>query len=310
MPKWWLTAEAHSLTTLTSAERVIALADDLTANFDTLRSDHARVAVPPRHLLRWDYNPLLRHPLVSLPDGRVIAPQPRLLLRRMSPGGLYYTGIDRLGTWFPSDLGKVVEHYVGLNLRSVPGTSVEGEIRYDKDGKLSVDWFWQHGDMLVLVEVKAMRAALGARTGARGFATELTERLDIAVKQLNRSALRIDDRHPSFKHLPASAARVGLIVTAEPIYPGNSTQLRKHLAPSTMPTLIVSLRDIERLVAHDATAIFAALRRIATDPTLSTWLLSSAMVEVLPAEAGPGPLLRQALAEIDIDPPGGVVSPP
>ncbi len=305
-PEWWRTDESRLLTTLTSPDRVIVLADDLTADFDTLRADHARVAVPPRHLLRWDYNPLHRYPLARLPDGRVIAPQPRLVLRRMSPGGLYYTGIDRLGGWFPSDLGKVVEQYVGMNLRSVNGTLVEGEIHYDKGGKLSVDWFWQHGDMLVLLEVKAMRAALGARIGAPGFTTDLTKRLDVAVWQLNRSASLIDDRHPSFTHLPAGATRVGLIVTAEPIYSGNSTGLRKHLAPTTMPTLIVSLRDLERLVAHEAATIFAALRRIASDPALSAWLLSSAMSEVLTAELGPGPLLRQALTEINIDPPADV----
>lgn len=308
-PEWWGTAEARSLTTLTPPTRVISLAADLTADLATLRADHAslsREQTPPRHLLRWDYNPLIKHPLALLPDGQVVAPQPRLVLRRMTPGGLYYSGIHRLGDWFPSDLGKLVEQYVGLNLRLLEGSGVEGEIVYDRGSKRSVDWIWHNDDLLVLVEVKALRAALGARFGAGSFATDLASRLSTAVKQLNRTSGLIDDGHAGFKHLPAALPRVGLIVTAEPIYAGNSSQLRPYLAEAAMPTLVVSLRDLERLVAQPAEATFAALGQIASHPEMSTWLLSSALTEVLKDSGnGPSPLIRDALRDINIDPPEG-----
>lgn len=303
-PEWWDTTDARSLTTLTQPARVISLADELTADLTTLRADHAGVEAPPRHLLRWDYNPLAKHPLVVLPDGQVIAPQPRLVLRRMTPGGLYYSGIERLGDWFPSDLGKVVEQYVGMNLRLVEGTWVEGEITYDRDSKRSVDWLWHNDDLLVLVEVKALRAALGARIGAGSFATSLAHRLSAAVKQLNRTSGLIDDGHARFAHLPADVPRVGLVITAEPIYAGNSPQVRPYLVDAAMPTLVVSLRDLERLAAQPADAAFGALRQIASDPDMSAWLLSTALTEVLKdAGSGPGPLIRDALRDIDINPP-------
>ncbi len=306
-PEWWDTAEALSLTTLTPPTRVTSLATDLTADLATLRADHAGLPpeqAPPRHLLRWDYNPLSKHPLVRLPDGQVVAPQPRLVLRRMTPGGLYYSGIQRLGDWFPSDLGKLVEQYVGMNLRLVEGTGVQGEIVYDRDSKRSVDWLWHNDDLLVLVEVKALRAALGARIGAGSFATGLADRLSAAVKQLNRTSWLIDDGHARFAHLPAALPRVGLIVTAEPIYAGNSPQLRPYLADAAMPTLVVSLRDLERLVAQPVDAALGALRQIAFDPEMSTWLLSTALTEVLnDSGSGPGSLIQDALRDINIDAP-------
>ncbi len=299
---FWSTGEARSLITLTPATRVIKLANDLTADIATMRRDHATVQPPPRHLVRYDYNPLHKSPLALLADGQVLAPQPRLILRCMSPNALYYKGLQRVGPTFPSDPGKVVERYVGMNVRCVPETQVEGEIIYEKDSKRSVDWIWQLPGLLILVEVKAMRATISARIGAPDFAPDLAKRLNVAVHQLNRTGGRIDDGHVAFQHLPRSVTRIGLIVTAEPIYLGNAASTRQYLTEASMPTLVVSLRDLEDLVAHDAEEVAAALTRIATDPNLSSWLFSSALKHVLgETSASRGPLVVKALRQIGLD---------
>jgi hypothetical protein len=298
---WWSTDEAQPLTRLTPANRVVGLANDLTADLPAMRSDHANVPPPPPHLLRYDYNPLHKTPLVRLQSGLVIAPQPRLILRRMSPAGLYYTGRERIGTTFSDDLGKVVEQYVGMNLRCVPETKVQGEVVYDRDSKRSVDWFWELPGLLVLLEVKGMRATIAARIGAPNFAIGLADRLSVAVKQLNRTAGLIDTGHVAFRHLPRAGKRIGVIVTAEPLYQGNSTGMRQYLADASIPTLLISLRDLESLVAHDADEVAVALTQIATDPELSRWLFSSAISHVL-SRTNParGPLLVRALGRLGV----------
>lgn len=299
---FWSTAEAQELTESTSCNHVLRVASELTADLATMRRDHATVSPPPRHLLRYDYNPLHKTPLALLEDGRVLAPQPRLILRSMSPSVLYYKGLERFGPMFPGALGKVVEGYVGMNVRCVQDSHVEGEIIYDKDSKRSVDWLWQLPGLLVLIEVKAMRATMAARIGAPEFAPDLAKRLNDAANQLRRTNGLINDGHAAFRHLPRSAMRIGLIVTAEPIYVGNASIMRQYLSEANMPTLVVSLRELEDLVAHDAEEVAAALRRIATSPRLSTWLFSSALRHVFgDSSIGRGPLVVKALERIKPD---------
>lgn len=297
---WWTTPEANELTAETPAARVLDLADRLTADMPAMREDHRNVPGAPPHLLRYDYNPLERHPLALLPNGDVVAPMPRLVLTRMSPRGLYYAGIAEFGGGFPDDLGKAVEQYVGLLLESVPGAHIEGEIEYRK-GALTVDWFWHHHDTLVLVEVKGMRPTLGARIGAPGFPHGLAERLGVAVNQLNRTASLLDQPHPELRHLPTTTNRIGLIVTAEPIYVANSPDMRQYLVAGTMPTLVVSLRDLERLVALDADTIFTALAAIGADPELQTWPLPMALGKTVKnSDPGRAAVVEQAMTDIYI----------
>ena len=306
-PTWWQSEAAEAVGSDVSAQSIVALAEDLTADVEALQANHATVEKPAPHLLRWDYNPLARYPLVTLADGQVIAPQPRLVVRRMSPGGLYYVGIDRVGPRFPEDLGRIVEQYVGLTLSGVEDTAIEGEILYDKGQNRSIDWFWQYDDVLVLVEVKSMRATLGARTGSPDFAPTLAKRLNEAVNQLKSTAMLIDEGRREFRHLSRHACRIGLIVTAEPIYMGNASALRSYLASAPFPILVVSLRDLERLVAYSGDQIFDALPAIANDPELSTWLLSSALAAVLEGvdPDRQAPLIERALADLDPFAPSG-----
>jgi hypothetical protein len=88
---------------------------------------------------------------------------------------------------------------------------------------------------------------------------------------------------------------VGVVVTAEPLYIINSPDWRQQLTPARIPTLFMSLRDLERMVLHDAVDLAPALKRIANDPELSTIQFTTALSKVLPEPAAlRNPLLADA----------------
>jgi hypothetical protein len=98
-------------------------------------------AVGSAKAARFDYNPLVATPFVDLGDGPV-APATRLILRTVTPGGLYYAGWAAHGKAFADDLGGLFEHYIGRQLKLITGGEIEGEIVFGKGGgHKSVVWF-------------------------------------------------------------------------------------------------------------------------------------------------------------------------
>ncbi|MDX6244040.1 MAG: hypothetical protein QOE76_1763, partial [Frankiales bacterium] len=182
-PRWIYSTEASELVEKTPADAVTALAVKLTSTMQAMRRDAVAVPAPAPHLRRYAYNPLQSTPIVKLQRGALILPQTRMVLRRLSPGGLFYEGMRTLGPNFANDLGKVVETYVGQVLALVTGASVHPEVPYAK-GSLSVDWFLVMDDLVVLVESKSMRATLGARAGDVDLIPSLQEKLNHALEQL------------------------------------------------------------------------------------------------------------------------------
>jgi len=194
------------------------------------------------HLTRWGYNPLSRYPLIRLPDGSIVAPQPRYILRRVSLGSLYYTGMEQHGTSFSRALGPVVERYVGQQLCLVSGGLLNPEITWGQPEKKSVDWFLVLPDCVVLIEVKSTRLTLGARSGDVDLVQKLQQALDKARGQVDKSAELVRQQHPAFMHIPNDRPLFGLIVTAEPVYIANSPWVDERLRAMDTPTRIKSLR--------------------------------------------------------------------
>jgi hypothetical protein len=94
-----------------------AAAGRLTATQREFQDDFAKWSHGITELAKFDYNPLIRTPFVELSGGVTVAPSPRLIMRTVTPGGLYYAGLERYGDGFTTDLGYLFEHYVGRQLR-------------------------------------------------------------------------------------------------------------------------------------------------------------------------------------------------
>lgn len=259
--------------------------DQLTSTFREFREAYESVPHPPAGAERYAFNPLTARPFVRMPDGRLLAPQPNLILRTASPGGLYYPGIAEFGEAFGRDLGRLAERYVGEQLSSL-GTGVElyPEIRYGRPEKKSIDWFLVLPSAVIMFEVKSARFGLLERAGVQGFEVRAQELLNKALRQLGRTNDALDSANTAFSHIPPDRQRVGVIVTAEPHYLANSPWMRENLNRAPFPTIVASLRDVEHLCCLPLDGIEKQLVEIANDAERSTWNLGNALKDV-PEEA-------------------------
>jgi hypothetical protein len=229
---------------------------------------------------RYRFNPLTARPLVRLADGRLLAPIPQLISRRLSPIELYYGGLKRWGEAFTRDLGELLEDYTGRQLRTLPDATVYSEIEY-RDGKntvKSIDWIVVFKDMVLLVEAKATRLTAPARAGYENAQQVFVKTLSDAFEQIDRTHLAIRNGTAEFHKIPAGLPVVGLVATLDPWYMANSTAARTFLHTPLVPTLVVSMRELESLVAIGQRRSAAEiLQQIVGDAELRTWMLGSAL---------------------------------
>lgn len=279
---------------------------ELSSTFEEFKAAYHAAPHPPDGNERYSFNPLVERPFVRMNDGRYLAPQPRLILRTITPGALYYRGIRALGEPFARDLGKLTERYVGRQLKSIkPTPDLYPEILYGKPEQASTDWFLVLPSVVVMFEVKSARFGLLERAAAPGFEKRTKSLIDKAVGQLIRSSTEIDARNPAFEHIPSDRPRIGVLVTAEPHYLANSHWTRETVQQAPFPTLTASLRDIELLAALPLDEVERQLVEIANDPDRSTWSLGTAFDRS--KKQGPNVVLQEAwdsypwLEELDID---------
>lgn len=233
-------------------ERVMHVVDNvLSTDFEAFALEAERGPALAPGLSRLGYNPLQKTPLVVLPDGRRLAPVPRLVLKRFASSGIYFAGLEAWGTQFTEDLGLLFEHYVGRQLRSIPGATVMPEITYKSatGEKKSIDWFVVFDDRVLLVEAKTTRLPIGAQAGDETLPGMLDRTLGKSFRQIDDTEQQIRARAPEFGAIPADRPRFGVVATLEPYYLANLPPLRQLLPEPALPTLVMSASDIEKLVA-------------------------------------------------------------
>ena len=269
-------------------EHILARLEQLSTSIQDFKKAYAAAPKPAAGQEQYAFNPLSATPFVRMGDGRLLAPQPRLIFRTISPGGLYYPGIKRYGEAFARDLGALTQHYVGRQLRCIESADVQPEIRYGKPERRSIDWFLVLPTMVVMFEVKSARFGLLARA-AEGHEHAIKHAIGEAVDQLAVTDAVMVEGRQEFQHLPRDRPRVGVVVTSEPLYLANSTPARDLVPTTRFPTITASLRDIEMLVTLPADKIEDHLSEILHDPERSTWQLGLALRDV--ARPNKNPLL-------------------
>lgn len=295
-PAWLEHPDLVEMTDLWPRAAIDATSERLTMTFEQFKADYNAVPIAPAGYERYGYNPLSKAPFLVLPDGRMMTPQYQLILRTVTPGGLYYPGIKTYGEPFARDLGVLSQHYVGRQLSTIDGADLHPEFSYGPKRRRrdSTDWFLVLPNLLVLIEVKSSRIPMEQRAGGSGLIDTLRRILDKAVGQLETSHEAIIDATPGFTHLPTGVPVVGLVVTTEPFYLANSQWVRQHLRETTFPTLVASMRDLEHLVSLPAEAIEEHLLEIANDEERSTWDLSTALRDIPPGVMGRNRILDEA----------------
>lgn len=240
----------------------------------------AESAPPLANLERYMFNPLTARPFLRLADGRLIAPVPQLIARRLSPIELYYPGIQRWNQPFTRDLGELFEDYVGRQLRTLPGATVYSEIKYGpkKEKKDSIDWIAVFPGLVLLVEAKASRLVAAARAGGKNAQQAVAETLNEALIQIERTYQAINDGAAGFSEIPTDRPFVGLVATLDSAYMANTPLARDFLYQARLPTLIGSVRELESLVAvGQRLPASEVLKQITDDPEMRTSMLGSAL---------------------------------
>lgn len=278
-PAWLDRDDLQPVFDLWPREMIEARAGQLSSTVEDFRTAYEATPHPPDGYERYAYNPLTRRPFVRMPDGRLIAPQPRLILRTVSPGALYYAGIEKFGSAFARDLGHLTEHYVGRLLRENNAAEVHPEVTYThaKQPVKSIDWFLVLPGLVVLFEVKSARFGLLERAAFGDYRTKVGSLMNKATRQLVRTSTAMDESVAEFDHIPTDRPRIGIVVTGEPHYLANSLWMREMLDTAPFPTLTASIREIEALSALPLDEIERQLLAVANDADRSTWNLANSL---------------------------------
>jgi len=268
-----------------------ALITHFTTTIEGARQLNAEATAVPKNRQRFAFNPFVTRPLIHLGGGGVWAPQSMLVSRAIFPPNLYYVGMKQWGVCFAENLGGRVEQYVGRQLRLIAGERVRGEITYGKGDK-SVDWIWVAPETVILIECKSARMTLGAKAADESLAALVERSLGKARRQIDRTAELIRNRHPSFADIPPDRPIVGVIATAEPFYLGNAHLLTEFGEPGDTPSLVMSLRELERFVCFEEDEATDMLLQVLSDPEKRTWSLASVMSKL--RDPGKNKILERA----------------
>jgi hypothetical protein len=235
-------------------------------------------------LRRYSFNPLYRRPAVSGLVDSYVVPVPSLVVRKASPAGLYYTGVehhDDLGRWgnrFSEDVGWLFEAYIGRQLRLMQEAMVYPSIKYGRrQGEEGVDWIVVFDDAVLLVEVKSRRPTEAVRIGSDQAVKELQVSLPHAVNQLNATADLISQRDPAFAAIPHDRPMIGLVVTMEPFYMANAHPYRQLLPTGRVPYRLCSAYEVEQLVTVTDQTVGRLLLTHMSDPTREEWAIQLAL---------------------------------
>lgn len=281
--------ELENFTQLPEAEaagipNMMKTIDDLTATIQKARDIAAEVPSIPSYLKRFSFNPLERFPIVDLGKPALLIPQPFYLLRSLAVGNLYYRACEIWGDKFSSELGYRVEAYVGMQLEYAGFDRLLPEIDYGKKTpQLSVDWFAISGETVLLIECKSAKLSQHILSGDPTKTEDLlVKTIGKARKQIMNSSSLIKEGHENFGAIPDGLNQIGLIVTAEPIYCANDSEFHVNLTDPGIPTLSISLDDLENLARLGATRFVEVLSKVVDGPAKEAWLVRDALRELFP----------------------------
>jgi len=218
------------------------------ASFNSVRSASCDNRNPNKALRVHDFNPLVATPYVGFTATDHIAPLPRLVADKASLSAVYHLGFRQWQERFARDLGALVETYAGEHLNLIPDAHVTPEREYEA-GQKSVDWIVVLAEIVVLVEVKSARVNQPSRLNLAAYHQDVDTDVGKAFGQIRRTADLIRTGHHAFGDIPSDRPLRALVVTAEPHYLINSPIYRQGLPDPTVPATVMSLGELESLVA-------------------------------------------------------------
>ena len=150
-------------------ENVKAVLSRISADRKLFSKVHEQTRERDKAFTKYEFNPLLKYPIVAL-ESEYLAPVPDLLLDRVTQG-IYYDGLDNFREEGPKNdfaatFGHVFEDYVGELLKAEYGPEkVTHEPEYGgRDNKRGPDWIVIDGDDLLAIECRTSRLSLRTKS--------------------------------------------------------------------------------------------------------------------------------------------------
>jgi hypothetical protein len=235
----------------------------------------------PRYVVRdaryaqFEFNPLLRFPIIDVGGGRFVTVDPHLLAERTTLG-LFYDLFERDGVAFSERFGYVFDRFVGNLLGSVcPAESLwwEADTTRPKPknaGKVA-DWAYRGNTHTILFECKSLRPSLELVTyGSEEGVRATRGRIVSALEQLIRHAGTIQTGTWAGHGLVPGPV-VGVVVTYGRIQTMNGPFMRRRIAEDLagrnlvpIPHVVLSLEELDHVVrlvelGHPLDEVIAAL---------------------------------------------------
>lgn len=209
---------------------------------------------------QFEFNPLVRYPIIRFDPGRYAAVDPLLIAERTT-FGLFYDLFERDGPKFSNRFGYVFDRFVGNLLGSV---CPSGALWWEADttrpkpknpGKVA-DWAYQGENALVLFECKSLRPSLELVTyGSEESIRRVRRRISDAAIQLSDHANSIREGRWAPSGLRPTGAILGVIVTYGNITTANGVFMRNRInqefaekGVKPIPFVVLSIEDLDEVV--------------------------------------------------------------
>ena len=226
---------------------------------------------------RLQFNPLEGRPVVEGVVDTLLVPVPGLLVRKVSPLGIYHSGIEHFGVAFARDLGWLFEAYVGRHLHQMHGATIYPSVLYGRDKRQSVDWIAVFDGVTILFEVKSARPTEAVRIGSDEAVGALRRSLGKAIKQIDVTAGLIRGQHEAFQFVPHDQPIVGIVVTLEPFHVINAPPYRQLLPQASVEVRFCAAFELEQLVKVEDRTVGEILLAYVRDPNMQDWAVEHAV---------------------------------
>jgi hypothetical protein len=231
------------------------------------RDEFRKVANQPEYVVedenhsQFSFNPLRRFPICELGHDRFLAPDPELIIERVT-SGLFYDLFEAHGTEFSKQFGYAFEKFVG-SLISTVGNPKQfwsasdwemRQIRKPQNQKVT-DWAFKGAKYTILLECKSLRPSLNLTTfGSEKSMDELRNRVKDAVLQLTIHAEGINAGKWKQEGLHA-ASHLGIVVTYGKFYAVNGPIAKRRIRDelvkdgiTPIPFVILSIGELDSVI--------------------------------------------------------------
>lgn len=254
-PAWFEQKNFQELNGLLPPEHALKVFDLMRAEPQYFRSRARDGRSSDSFQKQYDFNAFAARPFVTMPDGTGLAPQPAFVTGRFSPSAVFYSGSEKfddgpqsLKKTFFTELGYVNEDYALLQVSQLGdvGVDVQGEFEYAPSSH-TVDISATNGSDILLLEVKSTRPVFASRGNADAYREHIGRDIKKGFEQLGKTYDLIETG--GIPHLQPGKNVTGFVVTPEPFYNANWTSIRKLLPALPFRVAILSLTELEGLVA-------------------------------------------------------------